>query len=78
LSYGYDFIGDRQKTTSNLIGQTYSFSSSAARITQGSLKIGTGVTIYNQHGYSLNAQYDLEHRNNYTAHIGSLRAKYYF
>lgn len=78
ISYGYDFIGDRQKVTANFVGQTTTFSSSAARIAQASLRLGGGVEMYNQKNITLNVEYNFEHRNNYAAHLGSLRAKYSF
>lgn len=78
LSYGYDFAGDRQKTTANFVGQTASFASDAARIAQGSWKIGAGLKIYNFYDVSLNAEYNFEHRSHYDAHLGSVRMKYNF
>ncbi len=78
LSYGYDFIGDRQKAVANFAGQSATFSSSAARIAQGSTKIGAGLKLYNTKDASLSVGYELDHRSKYHSHNGFLRLKYGF
>jgi len=78
VSYGYDFAGNRQKATSNFIGQNLNFTNSGARIAQGSLKIGTGIEFFARNDLSLSANYIFENRNQYSAHSGWLKARYNF
>jgi outer membrane autotransporter protein len=78
LSYGYDFIGDEQKATSNFVGQTSSFDSTSANIAQGSFKLGTGVGFYTKNDLTFSANYGLEKRIDYTAHSGWLRVRFGF
>jgi len=46
-----------------------------AKIAQGSLKIGTGVTLYDLSDSSLSLNYNFEHRSAYISHTGWLNAK---
>ncbi len=57
-SYGYDFAGDEQKTSSNFVGQSNVFDSSAQNIARGSLKIGVGTKIYSGDALSFNLNYN--------------------
>lgn len=72
-SYGYDFAGNKQKVTSNFIGQTTSFSSTGSNIAQGSLKLGTGMALYTVHDLSFSTLYELEKRNDYISHTGWIK-----
>ena len=78
ISYGHDFIGDQQKTTSNFIGQNINFTSDSARVAQGSLKIGTGFAFYTTNDITLSANYGFEKRTNYTSNLGWIRVRYGF
>jgi outer membrane autotransporter protein len=75
LSYGYDFAGIEQKTTSNFVGQTASFDSKSANVAQGSLKFGAGVGFYTKNDITFSTTYGLEKRIDYTAHSGWLRVR---
>ncbi len=77
-SYGYDFIGKSQKATANFIGQNATFTSSAAKIAQGSLRIGAGLKFYSKDNFSLSADYFFEHRNKFNSNTGLIRGKYNF
>ncbi len=78
FSYGYDFAGNSQRTTSNFIGQSSNFTSSGARIAQGSWRIDTGVTFYNIKDFNISANYTFDHRSRFNASTGWLRFKYGF
>ena len=78
LSYGYDFAGSKQRTNSRFVGQSSSFASSSANMPQGSLRIGGGLQVFYMNSFSLDVGYDFDHRVNYNAHSGSLKAKYEF
>lgn len=77
-SYGYDFAGSKQRTSSNFIGQTNMFDSTAANIARGSLKMGIGAKIYSNDDISFNANYIMERRNNYLANSLVLKGTYKF
>ena len=77
-SYGYDFIGDAQKSTSNFVGQTTSFASEGSKVAQGSLKLGTGVQLFQGKSTILSLNYSYEHRSGYSGNYGSLRFRYSF
>ena len=78
VSYGYDFIGSKQKTSANFIGQSSTFSSSGAKIAQGSLRLGAGLKLYQIDYFTLSADYGFEHRSKFDSHTGSLRGRYSF
>lgn len=75
LSYGYDFIGDEQKTTSNFVGQNTSFALTSANVAQGSFKFGTGVGFYTKNDLTVSLNYGFEKRIDYTAQSGWLRMR---
>lgn len=77
-SYGYDFAGSKQRTSSNFIGQTNTFDSTAANIARGSLKMGIGAKIYSNDALSFNANFISERRNNYIANSMVLKGTYIF
>lgn len=77
-SYGYDFAASKQQTSSNFIGQTDSFDSTAANIAKGSFKMGIGAKIYGNDELSFNANYIMERRNNYLANSLVLKGTYKF
>ncbi len=77
-SYGYDFAGSKQRTSSNFIGQTNTFDSTAANIARGSLKMGIGAKIYSEEDLSFNTNLISERRNNYLANSLVLKGTYIF
>ncbi|MES2961962.1 MAG: autotransporter domain-containing protein [Pseudomonadota bacterium] len=77
-SYGYDFAGNKQKSTSNFIGQNTTFASSGSRVAQGSFKLGTGVSFYTKKNVTVSVNYGLERRSDYIAHSGWLRMGWKF
>jgi uncharacterized protein with beta-barrel porin domain len=78
LSYGYDFIGSRQESTSNFVGQSTTFQSQGAKIVKGSTKIGGGLKLYTKGAIALSADYDLEIKAKYKAHAATARFTYAF
>jgi outer membrane autotransporter protein len=78
LSYGYDLVGGRQKATTNFIGKSTSFNSSAAAVEKGSVRVGTGIKFYKVNGFSLRADYNFEHRAGFDSHTGSLSGRVIF
>ncbi len=77
-SYGYDFAGSKQKTSSNFIGQTTSFDSSASNIARGNFRTGLSNQIYNDESLSFNLDYTYEKRLNYHANSAILKMSYKF
>jgi len=77
-SYGYDFIGDKQRVTSNFIGQTTSFESSAAKVAQASIMTGAGISLYTLNDVTVSLNYGFEHRKNYNANSGWFKMRYSF
>jgi outer membrane autotransporter protein len=79
LTLGYDFIYDRQNTYSNFIGYPSNVvNAQADKVQRRSLKLGAEVNIYKVKELSFGAGYNLEIRDQYQAHFGSLDAKYQF
>jgi outer membrane autotransporter protein len=74
-SYGYDFSGSKQKTSSNFIGQSGTINASAANIAKGSWKAGVGLKIYGTEDVSVSMNYTAEHRQNYLGNSGELRVR---
>lgn len=77
-SYGYDFAGDEQKSTATFIGQNTSFATSGAKVAQGSLMLGTGVSFYTKNDVTVSVNYGLEYRSDYVSNSGWLRVGYKF
>ena len=78
ISYGYDFMGNQQKSISNFVGQTTTFASTGAKVAQGSLKLATGVAFYTKDNVTISMNYGLEHRSDYIANSAWLRILYGF
>lgn len=77
-SYGYDFVGSQQKTSSNFIGQNTNFDSIASNPSRSSFKTGFGSKIFQKETFTLNLNYVFEKRHNYTANSAGLMASYKF
>jgi len=78
LSYGYDFIGDKQRVTANFVGQSNSFTSSSNSMPQGSLRANFATEIFYMDSFSFDLEYGFDYRNSYQAHSGSVKGKYQF
>ena len=78
ISYGYDFIGNKQTATSNFVGQSVSFDSESSRINRQSLQLDAGLNVYAMNGITVSANYILEHKTTYESHSGALRLRYDF
>ncbi len=77
-SYGYDFIGDRQKSTNSFVEQSSSFALSAAKIARSSARLGAGIKIYDLKSVDISANYGFENRGKFNSNSLSIRAKYSF
>lgn len=78
ISYGYDFIGNKQTSTANFIGQNASFDTQSSKINRQVLRFETGLDIYSTKSVQLSANYMLERKSTYKSHLGLLRARYEF
>ncbi len=78
LSYGYDFVGAKQVSTSNFVGQNTFFTSAGSNIYRGSLRAGAGLNIYRVDAITISLDYGFEHKTNYKAHSGDVRLRYDF
>lgn len=75
-SYGYNFLNDRQTTTSNFVGQTATFNNLSSKIDPRSLKIGGGIDVYSANSFVVSGEYIMEKRNRYQSHSGVLRVRF--
>ncbi len=78
LSYGYDWVGAKQNSTSNFVGQTSSFASQGSKVEKRSIKIGAGLDVFRIENIALGLEYTYEYRYNYFSNSGSLQARYSF
>lgn len=77
-SYGYDFAGAKQRTSSNFIGQSTTFDSTSSNLARGSFKSGFAATIYQKEAISFNLNYTFEKRVNYQANSVGVKGLYRF
>ena len=75
-SYGYNFLNNRQTTTSNFVGQTATFNNLSSKNDPKSLKIGGGIDIYGANSFVVSGEYIMEKRNKYQSHSGVLRVRF--
>lgn len=75
-SYGYNFLNDRQTTTSNFVGQTATFNNLSSKIDPKSLKLGGGIDIYGTNSFVVSGEYIMEKRDKYQSHSGVLRIRF--
>lgn len=73
-SYGYDFAGAKQRTSSNFIGQSITFDSTSNNLASASFKTGFATTIQK----ILHLNYTHEKRINYQANSLELKVVYKF
>ncbi len=78
ISYGHDFVGAKQSTTSNFVNQAQSFSSQGSKVYTNSIIIGTGLNIYRNEQTEVDVEYTIERKANYHASTGSFKIKYNF
>ncbi len=78
ISYGHDFIGDRQFTTNRFVDQSNTFISQGAKVERNSLIIGLGLNLYKLNAVTISTDYLLEHKERYDSHTGSLKVRYDF
>jgi len=72
--YRYDMIGDAIQTTSRFAGGGASFVTSGSNPARHNINGGAGLTFRATETASFTAAYDIEHKDEYTAHSGVLRA----
>ncbi len=78
ISYGHDFIGDEQRTTSNFVGQSNQFTSSSNAMPQGSLRANFDLEMLLGDAFSLSASYGVDYRDSYEAQNFAGKIKYQF
>ncbi|MDD5645430.1 MAG: autotransporter domain-containing protein, partial [bacterium] len=74
----YDFIGDKQQSTSTFTGGGPSFKTQGADPAQHSFDIGAGLTVAAINDISLSFIYDFEIKEDFYAHSGTITVKYSF
>jgi len=74
----FDFIGDKQQTTSTFSGGGASFRTSGFAPERISYNAGTKMTFLHHNNFDLSFTYDYQFKKNYSAHTGMLRAKLAF
>ena len=78
VSYGYDFLGQRQNITSSFEGQSSSFNTQAAKYDKSSFRLGFAIDLYRQDSLSLSSEYTFEDKAKYQSHSAFLRGGYRF
>ncbi|MEF9438633.1 MAG: autotransporter outer membrane beta-barrel domain-containing protein [Candidatus Mariimomonas ferrooxydans] len=74
----YDFIGDKQQTTSTFTGGGGSFNTNGADPAQHSFDIGAGLTLNTENNVSVVLNYDFEIKEDFYGHSGDVTVKYSF
>jgi outer membrane autotransporter protein len=74
----YDFIGDKQETTSTFAGGGGSFATNGFDPAQNSFNAGAKLTLASHNNWSLETNYDFEYKEDFTAHTGWADIKYKF
>ncbi len=74
----YDFIGDRQETTSTFAGGGGSFATNGFEPEQNSFNAGAKLTLAAHNNWSLETNYDFEYKEDFMAHTGWADLKYKF
>ena len=72
----YDFIGDKQQTTSSFTGGGASFSTNGADPAQHSFDLGAGLTFLSAKNVEVSFNYDYEVKEDFNSHSGVLMVKY--
>ncbi len=74
----YDFIGDKQQTTSTFSGGGGSFATQGFDPAQHSFNVGTKLTLVTKGNWSIETNYDFGYKEDFTSHTGWANAKYKF
>lgn len=74
----YDFIGDKQQTTSTFTGGGASFSTTGVKPAQNSVDLGASITLLNHENVSFELGYDCELKSGFNGHSGTLTVRYAF
>ncbi len=72
----YDFVGDEQATTSTFTGGGASFSTRGYDPAQHSFNVGGGLSWKSKGNWTVEGTYDLELKEDFSAHTGLLTVKY--
>ncbi|OPY01651.1 MAG: Outer membrane protein B precursor [Syntrophorhabdus sp. PtaB.Bin047] len=78
LKWFYDFIGDRQQTTSAFTGGGASFSTEGYDPPRSSLNAGARLTLINRYGVTVSLNYDLELKKDFYSHAGYANIRFVF
>ena len=78
ISYGHDFVGARQSTTSNFANQVTSFSLQGPKVYKNSIIAGFGLNVYKANGVKIGGEYMIEDKHNYQSHTALVKARYDF
>ena len=76
--YRYDLVGDNVNISSSFIGGGSAFNTQGVSPARGTLSLGGGLTYYTPANWELSANYEFEHKQEYTSNSGFLRAAYKF
>ncbi len=68
LRWFYDFIGDRQQTTSTFTGGGASFSTEGYKPARSSYNAGARITLINKYGLTASLNYDFEMKEDFYSH----------
>ena len=74
----YDFIGDKQQSTSTFSGGGGSFATDGADPAQHSVAVGAGLSFHSDANITLSANYDAEIKANFISHSGRVKLRYEF
>ena len=74
----YDFIGDKQETTSTFSGGGGSFATQGFKPAQNALNAGAKLTYNIKDNWSIDANYDFEYKEDFVAHTGWIDLGYRF
>lgn len=74
----YDFIGDRQQTTSQFTGGGASFTTNGLEPPKSSYNVGVKLNIMTDYGITVSLNYDLEMKQDFHSHNGYINVRYEF
>lgn len=78
LKWFYDFIGDRQQTTSTFTGGGASFSTEGYDPPRSSFNAGARLTLVSLSGVTVSLNYDLELKKDFYSHAGYANIRFVF
>jgi outer membrane autotransporter protein len=74
----YDFINDKQETTSTFSGGGGSFATNGFTPARSALDIGGRLALVTKGNWSFDANYDFEYKEDFTSHTGWADIRYQF